>query len=113
MGKVIELTNDTLPTAVSTTLKPVLIEFYSPDCPHCKAQDSVLNELADEFKGKALIAKFNINNKSFEHTELGIPVVSTPSIIVTKRGVAVEHVVGRKDKEYLEQLINKHITEKG
>ncbi len=38
--------------------KPVLVMFYKEGCPACAAESGVLDQLATEYQGKAVIAKY-------------------------------------------------------
>lgn len=38
--------------------KPVLVDFYKGGCPTCIPVDGIMDKLAEEYKGRAIIAKF-------------------------------------------------------
>lgn len=40
--------------------KPVFVDFWKPDCQPCRTMDGIVNELADEFQGEAVILKANL-----------------------------------------------------
>jgi thioredoxin-like negative regulator of GroEL len=45
--------------ALSTGL-PVFVDFWKPDCQPCRTMDGIVNELADEFQGEAMVLKANL-----------------------------------------------------
>lgn len=40
--------------------KPVLVDFWKPDCQPCRTMDGIVNELADEFQDEAVVLKANL-----------------------------------------------------
>ena len=46
--------------------KPVIVMFYSPTCPYCKAMEPYFVNYAQEFKNSAVFARINIDNKSMD-----------------------------------------------
>jgi thioredoxin 1 len=47
--------------ALSTGL-PVFVDFWKPDCQPCRVMDGIVNELADEFEGEAVVLKANLQH---------------------------------------------------
>jgi thioredoxin-like negative regulator of GroEL len=39
---------------------PVFVDFWKPDCQPCRTMDGIVNELADEFQGEAMVLKANL-----------------------------------------------------
>ena len=88
----------------STILKGVtLIDFYAAWCGPCKAIAPIIEELAIEFKGKAVIAKLDIEKA--QETTAQLQVTSIPTLILFKEGKEIKRIVGLRDKETLKSLV--------
>ncbi len=48
--------------------KPALVEFYKGGCPSCAALDPTMDKLADEYRGRAVVAKFELMTPAFTIT---------------------------------------------
>jgi thioredoxin 1 len=82
-----------------------LMDFNAPWCAPCRAQEPILEKLAAEYKGKALIAAMNIDNHSDIAGKLGIQ--SIPTLILFKNGKEVQRLVGLQSKDCLADVLNK------
>jgi len=84
----------------------VVVEFWHPQCPHCKTLEPVYAELSKEYAGKLKFAKFNVL-KSEENQELAVKygIMSTPTLKFFCQGKPVQDVVGALTKDYLRQGI--------
>jgi thioredoxin 1 len=80
-----------------------LIDFWAPWCGPCQVQLPIVEELADEVKGKAVIAKVNVDEEGELAMQLGI--TSIPTLILFKDGNIVEKLVGLKSKQELKTKI--------
>lgn len=79
--------------------KPVLIDFWASWCGPCRMQAPVIDELAEELQGKALVAKLNID----ENPELAakFSVMSIPTLVFMKDGKVAWRSSGVKQKSAL------------
>lgn len=90
-------------TAVGITL----VDFYATWCGPCRMITPIVEQLAGMVKGKAKIAKVDIDKATEVTTDLQI--TSVPTLILFKDGKEVKRVVGVKDLEYLLNLVNSYI----
>jgi thioredoxin 1 len=102
MGKYIELTSDNFEATVSEGV--ALVDFWAPWCGPCRMIAPVIEELADEFDGKAKICKVNTDEEQEIAARFGIR--SIPTLIFLKDGEIVDQIVGAQSKQVLADKLN-------
>lgn len=104
-GNTIELTDATFDEIVHSSEVPVLVDFWAPWCGPCKMIAPVIQELADEYAGKAKICKLNTDDAPDTAVELGISAI--PTIILFKGGQVHKKWVGLTSKKDFAEAIDR------
>lgn len=80
-----------------------LVDFYADWCGPCRMIAPLIEELSDEMKGQAKIAKLDIENA--QQAARDFEVTSIPTVIVFKDGKEFNRAVGLRDKKTLKEMI--------
>ena len=102
-GKVMEFTDANFQTEVLSCQDPVLVDFWAPWCGPCKMIAPAIEELANEFTGKAKIGKLNTDDNNGRPSEYRISGI--PTVILFKGGREVQRFVGMTQKQKLAQAL--------
>lgn len=95
-------TDDNVKSEIETG-KPVVIDFWAEWCGPCKMVSPIVDELAEEYAGKVLIGKYNVDDYSDLSAEYSIR--NIPTILFFKNGQLQDRNVGSISKANLEQKI--------
>ena len=103
-ANIVTLSQDNFDAEVAQSNVPVLVDFWAEWCGPCKMVAPVLDELADEFAGKAKIAKLNVDDN--QELASNYRVSSIPMFLVFKGGQVVgQHLGASGGKPKLKSLI--------
>lgn len=101
MSKYIELTSSNFDEAKSGV---ALVDFWAPWCGPCRMLAPVIDELAEEFDGKAKICKVNTDEEQDLAVEYGVR--SIPTLLFFKDGEIKDTLIGAQSKQAIADKIN-------
>ncbi len=104
----IEITDSNFEEVVLKSDKPVLVDFWAEWCGPCRMVGPVVEELAKEYEGKAVIGKLDVDNNPRVATEFGI--MSIPALLFFKDGKVVDKQVGAVPKHVLAGKLNAQLA---
>lgn len=100
----ITLTDANFQSEVLESDVPVLVDFWAQWCGPCVAMGPVIEALADEFAGKAKVAKLNVDDNPATAAKYAIR--SIPTILIFNQGNLVDGSVGLVSKAVLRDKLN-------
>ena len=106
MGKTLEITDKNFNDIISKN-KTVLVDFWAEWCGPCRIIGPVIEELANEYEGKAIIGKLDVDSN--QESSVKYEVRSIPTIITFKDGEVVDRQVGAVPKETLTNVIDSQL----
>lgn len=85
---------------------PVLVDFWAEWCGPCKMIAPHVAALAQEFAGRAVVAKMNVDENPRTAGQFGI--MSIPTLLIFSNGKVVEQIVGAQPAHVLRQKLARH-----
>jgi len=104
--KILILSKDNFDDTVNNSEKPVFVDFWASWCGPCRAIAPVMDELAEEYDGKVVIAKVNVDNE--REIAAKFRIMSIPTVILFKSGQVVEKIVGARSKAEFKNILDKY-----
>jgi thioredoxin 1 len=107
MAKPLELTDQNFNEIINTD-KPVLVDFWAEWCGPCKMIGPLVEELASEYEGKAVIGKVDVDVNPEVSAKFGIR--SIPTLLVFKNGQVVDKQIGAVPKTILSAKLDAQLA---
>jgi thioredoxin 1 len=95
MAKYVELNNANFADTIKSN-NVVMVDFWAPWCGPCRMIAPVIEELAGDYEGKAVVAKVNTDEAPEVAGQFGIR--SIPTVLFFKNGELVDQMIGAAPK---------------
>jgi len=99
----IHFTSDNFEELAVQSELPVMIDFWAPWCGPCRMLAPVIEQLAAELEGKAVVGKIDVDEEPALAARFGV--MSIPTVVVLKGGKEIGRSVGFVPKEKLLGLL--------
>ncbi|NTV06516.1 MAG: thioredoxin [Chlorobiaceae bacterium] len=107
-GKYLAVTDLNFKSEILDSDKVALVDFWATWCGPCMMLGPVIDELAADYEGKAVIAKLNVDENPNIAAQYGIR--SIPSMLIFKNGQVVDQMVGSMPKNTIAKKIDEYIA---
>jgi len=106
-GHPVTLTDADFERVIRSSQLPVLVDFWAAWCGPCRMLAPVIEELAREFQGRAVIGKLNVDENPRTAQRFGI--MSIPTLLLFRQGQVVDRIVGVQPAQVIRQRLLRHI----
>ena len=101
----LEITDSNFEETVLKSDKPVMVDFWAAWCGPCRMVGPIIDELSDEYEGKAVVGKVDIDSNQQYAAQFGVR--NIPTVLVFKNCELVDRKVGVSSKnDYAQALEN-------
>ena len=101
----LEITDNNFEETVLKSDKPVLVDFLAAWCGPCRMVGPIMDEISNEYEGKAVVGKVDIDSNQQYAAQFGVR--NIPTVLVFKNGELVDRKVGVSSKsDYAQALDN-------
>ncbi|OCG17942.1 thioredoxin [Gilliamella sp. Fer1-1] len=106
-NNIVLLSEETFDKTINESAKPVLVDFWAPWCQPCQMIAPILEEIAQEYNDKIIIAKLNVEENPNVAPKFGIRGI--PTLLIFKNGQVVSTQVGALSKAELKNFIDSQL----
>ena len=85
----------------------LLVDFWAPWCGPCRMMSPLIDQIGKEYMGKLVVGKVNVDENPTISRQFGIS--SIPTLILFKRGQAVNKIIGSVTKNKIDEMVRMHL----
>ncbi|HEX6377737.1 MAG TPA: thioredoxin [Nitrososphaeraceae archaeon] len=85
----------------------LLVDFWAPWCGPCRMMSPIIDQVGKEYIGKLVVGKVNVDENPHISGQFGIS--SIPTLILFKRGQAVNNIIGSVSKGRIDEMVKMHL----
>ena len=101
---VYEFTDANFENDVTNSDIPVLVDFWATWCGPCKAIAPIIEEIAEDYKGKVKVGKVDVDQNQNSAMKFGVR--SIPTLLILKNGEVVNQIVGSVPKSEISEKLD-------
>jgi thioredoxin 1 len=105
--KVQDVTDQSFETDVLQSSDPVLVDFWAAWCAPCRMLSPTIDQIAQDFSGRAKVVKLNVDDNRETSARYGIRGI--PTLLLFKNGELKDQVVGATSRENIARLIENQL----
>ena len=103
----LQITDNNFEETVLKSDKPVMVDFWAAWCGPCRMVGPIIDELSEEYEGKAIIGKVDIDSNQQYAAQFGVR--NIPTVLIFKDGELIDRKVGVSSKNDYAQALDKLI----
>jgi thioredoxin 1 len=104
MGNIVYADDDNFDQEVLKSNVPVLVDFWAEWCAPCRMIAPMVEEISNEYNGKAKIVKFDIDKGPKVPSQYAV--TSIPTLVLFKNGQPMDKLVGAVPKSKIKGIID-------
>ncbi|MGA9773687.1 MAG: thioredoxin [Blastocatellia bacterium] len=100
-----DVTDQSFEQDVLKSEQPVLVDFWAEWCTPCKMLTPTVEQVAQQYEGRAKVVKMNVDDNNQIPPRYGIKGI--PTLILFKGGTEADRVVGATSKENISRMLDR------